>query len=162
MNVLGELQACHFVHQNMGAIAVETTMPMEIDTFVKLLDEKTRAAAQEAWGKRYERFTDVLDYDKNKDNTYVNGLWDGTPPMRKTDVEYSETMQSLKSKILERLAKHLKKNCSTIMDFSKWLELIWEAVKYENFVFSFRNIMAVEAYKRLSGILNDKEWEIKK
>ena len=67
MNVLGELQACHFVHQNMGAIDVKKTMPIEIDSFVQLLDEKTRAAAQEAWKKKYTRFSEVLHYDKNKD-----------------------------------------------------------------------------------------------
>ena len=163
MNVLGELQACHFVHQNMGAVDVKKTMPIEIDTFVQLLDEKTRAAAQEAKKKKYQRFADVLDYDKNKDNPYVCGLWDGTPPMGKTALEYSKTMQCLKGNILERLEMIVKKkNCSTIQDFSKWLEDIWEAIKYENFVFSFRNVLAVEAYKRLSGILNDKEWDIKK
>ena len=163
MNVLGELQACHFVHQNMGAVDVKKTMPVEIDTFVQLLDEKTRAAAQEAWKKKYTRFADVLHYDKNKDNTYVSGLWDGSPPMGKTDLEYSNTMQRLKGNILERLENvATKKHCSTLGDFSKWLESIWEAVKYENFVFSFRNVLAVEAYKRLSRILNDKEWKIKR
>ena len=163
MNVLGELQACHFVHQNMGAVDVERTMPIEIDTFVQLLDEKTRAAAQEAWKKKYRHFTNVLHYDKNKDNTYVCGLWDSSPPMGKIDIEYSNTMHRLKGKIFERLENVVKKKlCSTLQDFSKWMVEIWEAVKYENFVFSFRNVLAVEAYKRLSTILNDKEWEIKK
>ena len=163
MNVLREVQACHFVHQNMGAIDVKKTMPIEIDTFVQLLDEKTRATAKEACKKKYTCFTDVLHYDRNKDNTYVSGLWDGSPPMGKTDLEYSNTMQKLKGNILERLENVVKKKrCTTLADFSKWLESIWEAVKYENFVFSFRNVLAVEAYKRLSTILNDKEWEIKK
>ena len=163
MNVLGELQACHFVHQNMGAIDVKKTMPIEIDSFVQLLDEKTRAAAQEAWKKKYTRFSEVLHYDKNKDNTYVGGLWDGTPPMGKTDIGYLNMMHRLKGNILERLETvSKKKHFSTLEDFSKWLEVIWEAVKYENFVFSFRSVLAVEAYKRLSRILNDKEWEIKK
>ena len=163
MNVLGELQACYFVHQNIGAVDVKKTIPVEIDTFVQLLDEKTRAAAQEALKKKYTRFTDVLHYDKNKDNTYVCGLWDGTPPMGKTEIEYSETMQRLKRNVLERLESVVqRKQCSTLEDFSKWLVVIWEAIKYENFVFSFRNVLAVEAYKRLSRILNDKEWNIKK
>ena len=162
MNVLGEFQACHFVHQNMGAIDVKKIMPIEIDTFVKLLDEKTRAAAQEAWKKKFTRFTDVLHYNKNEDNTYVCGLWDGNPPMGKTAIEYSDTMQRLKRNILEKLESVAqKKHCTTLKDFSRWLEVIWEAVKYENFVFIFRNVLAVEAYTRLSRILNDREGEIK-
>ena len=162
MNVLKEFQACHFVHQNMGAADVEKTMPIEIEAFVECLDEKTRAAAQEAWNKKYTQFTDVLYYDKNKDNTYVSGLLDGSPPMGKTDIEYSTTMQRLKGDILERLETFVKKKpCSTLGDFSKWMESIWEAVKCENFVFSFRNVLTVEAYKGLLRILDDKEWDIK-
>ena len=80
----------------------------------------------------------------------------------KTDIEYSTTMQKLKGDILERLETFVKKRpCSTLGDFSKWMESIWEAVKYENFVFSFRNVLTVEAYKGLLRILDDKEWDIK-
>ena len=163
MNVLGELQACQFIHQNIAAIDVETIMASEMDYFVKMLDEKTRAAAQEAWKKKYTRFTDVLYYDAKKDNTYVVGLWDGAPPMSKVNIAYSIKMQELKAHILEKIETvGYSKSYSTLEDFSKWLDAIWEAVKYENFVFSFRNVLAVEAYKRLSEILNNKQWEIKK
>ena len=166
MNVLGELQACHFVHQNMGAVDVKRTMPIEIDAFVKLLDEKTQTAAEEAGEQNYTRFTDTLHYDHNTDNTYLCHLWVGTPPMGKANREYSYTTQRLKTKILERV-KHVtevtkEKGCSTLVDFSKWLQEIWKAVKYENFVFSFRNVLAMETYKRISKIFNDKQWKIKK
>ena len=163
MNVLGELQACHFVHQNMGAVDVGQTLLPEIDAFVKLLDEKTQAAAKEAGEQKYQRFMDTLHYDRNTDNTYVCHLWVGTPPMGRADREYSHTTQRLKTKILERV-KHVTKvkGCSTLDDFSRWLQEIWEAVKYENFVFSFRNVLAMETYKRLSKIFNDKQWEMKK
>ena len=93
MNVLGELQACHFVHQYMGAVDVGKKMRSEIDAFVELLDEKTRTAAEEAGQGKYKKFKDALHYDSKDDNTYVGGLWDGTPPMGKVDVEYSYTMQ---------------------------------------------------------------------
>ena len=163
MNVLGELQDCHFVHQNMGAVDVKKTMPIEIDAFVQLLDEKTRTAAREAGKMKYQKFTDVIHYDSSKDNIYVCGLFDGTPPMGKTDTEYSNTMQRLKSKILQDLEHVIeKKHCMTLGEFSKWLDDIWHAIKCENFVFSFRDVLAVEAHKKVSGILNDKQWEIKK
>ena len=163
MNVLGELQACHFVHQNMGAVDAEKKMLTEIDAFIESLDEKTRTAAKEAGQGTYNKFKDALRYDSKSDNTYVGGLWDGTPPMGKVDIEYSYTMQKLKAKILERVKYVTKeKSCSTLADFSKWLEDIWEAFKYENFVFSFRNVLAMETYKRLSKIFNDEQWEIKK
>ena len=162
MNVLGELQACHFIHQNMGAVDVENKMLIEIDTFVQLLDEKTRAAAQEARQNKYKRFTDVLQYDKEKDNTYVCGLWDGSPPMGRTNIKYSQTMQKLKASILEQLKQFSRsKNCSSLKDFADWIRKVWEAIKYESFVFSFRNVLAIEAYNKLTRIFNDKQWEIK-
>ena len=163
MKVLRELQACHFVHTNMGAVDVEKKIMPEIDAFVEKLDEKTETAAAEAGEHNYKTFTDVLHYDRKNDNTYVGHLWTGTPPMAKVDIEYSQKIQRLKTRILER-AECLTdgKCCSTLEDFSKWLGVIWEAVKYENFVFSFRNVLAIEAYKRLSRILNDKQWKIKK
>ena len=163
MNVLGELQACHLVHQNMGAVNVKKKMQSEIDAFIELLDEKTRTAAKEAGQGEYQKFKDVLHYDSNTDNIYVGNLWDGTPPMGKVDVEYSYTVQRLKAKILERVEHVAKiKCCSTLADFSKWLNQIWDVVKYENFVFSFRNVLAMETYKRLLNIFSDKRWEIKK
>ena len=141
MNVLGELQTCHFVHQFMGAVDVGKKMRTEIDAFVDMLDEKTWAAAEEAGQEKYKKFSHALHYDSKNDNTYLCGLWDGTPPMAKVDLEYSQTMQRLKVNILEE---------------------IWEAVKYENFVFSFRNVLEMETYKRLSKIFSDIQCEIKK
>ena len=54
MNVLGELQACHFVHQNIGAVDAGQKLLPEIDAFVKMLDEKTRIAADQAGEHKYQ------------------------------------------------------------------------------------------------------------
>ena len=48
MNIVGEHQACHFVHQNMGAVDVMTKVATEIDAFVRDLNAKTLAAAKDA------------------------------------------------------------------------------------------------------------------
>ena len=95
MNILGEHQACHFIHQNMGAVDVMTEVATEIDAFVRDLNAKTLAAAKDVdQSDKYKKFTDVLKYDATKDNTYVPGLWDGALPMGKTNTEYSKTMQT--------------------------------------------------------------------
>ena len=101
MNILGEHQACHFVHQNMGAVDVMTKVATEIDAFVRDLNIKTLVAAKDTdHSDRYTKFTDVLQYDATKDNTYVPGLWDGSLPMAKTNAIYSKTMQQLKLSVV--------------------------------------------------------------
>ena len=104
MNILGEHQACHFIHQNMGAVDVMTKVATEIDAFVRDLNAKTLAAANDVdQSDKYKKFTDVLKYDATKDNTYVPGLWDGALPMGKTNTEYSKTMQRLKMDIIRKV-----------------------------------------------------------
>ena len=101
MNVVGEHQACHFVHQNMGAIDVMTKVATEIDAFVKDLNAKSPAAAKDVGrSDQYTKFTDVLHYDPTKDNTYVPGLWDGSLPMAKTNSQYLKIIATLKSDII--------------------------------------------------------------
>ena len=100
MNIVGEHQAVHFIHQNMGAVDVMTKVATEIEAFVRDLNAKTLAAAQDAGQcDQYKKFVDVLKYNPAEDNTYVPGLWDGALPMGKTNAEYSKTMQKLRRDI---------------------------------------------------------------
>ena len=104
MNIVGEHQACHFVHQNMGAVDAMTKVATEIDAFVKDLNAKTLAAAIDVGqSDQYTKFTDVLQYNPTEDNTYVPGLWDGSLPMGKINSHYSKTMQKLKSDIINNV-----------------------------------------------------------
>ena len=166
MNILGEHQACHFVHQNMGAVDVMTKLSTEIDAFVRDLNAKTLAAAKDVdQSDKYKKFTDVLKYDATKDNTYVPGLWDGALPMGKANTEYAKTMQKLKMDIMTNVTDMQTKNRKrlyTFCDVSKRLEDLWNAIKYENFVLSFRNVLAVEAHKKLTKVFKEEQWTIKR
>ena len=166
MNIVGEKQACHFVHQNMGAVDAMTKVSTEIDAFVRDLNAKTLAAAKDTdQSDQYKRFTDILKYDPTTDNTYVPGLWDGTPPMGKTNAYYSQTMQELKSHIVATVSNmqtDQRKGLNTFEDFGKRLHEVWNAIKHENFVLSFKNVLAVEAHKKLSRVLDQDHWTIKR
>ena len=39
---------------------------------------------------------------------------------------------------------------------------MWNAIKYENFVLTFRNVLAVEAYKKLTKVFKEEQWTIKR
>ena len=166
MNIVGEHQACHFVHQNMGAVDVMTKIATEIDAFVRDLNTKTEAAAKDVGqSDQYKKFTDVLKYDATKDNTYVPGLWDGTLPMAKTNAHYSRIMERLRFYILSNavdMHNKYKKQLFSSGDFAKRLDELWEAIKYENFILSFRNVLAVEAHRKLSEVYKELQMEIKR
>ena len=166
MNIVGEHQACHFVHQNMGAVDAMTKVSTEIDAFVRELNEKTLAAAKDAdQSDKYTKFTDVLHYDPATDNTYVPGLWNGTPPMAKTNSHYSKTLQALKMAVFTSVMKMQdckgKKLC-TFNELAKRLDELWNAIKYENFVLSFKNVLAVEAHKKLTKVFDEEQWTLKR
>ena len=163
MNVVGQKQSCYFVHQNMGAVGALTELDTEIHSLVNELDEKTKAAAVDAGqNHKYAKFSDVLQYDSISDNLYVSGLLTGTPPMGKIDVQYSNKMQKLKCDIIR--SKHLNNRnvCGTLMDFAVRVNELWEAIKHENFVLSFRNVLAIEAHRKMQRIFDDAEWDVKK
>ncbi len=167
MNLIGEKQACHFVRQNMGAVEAAAMNQLAVDMFVNILDEATATAAKSCQLEdinKYTCFSDVLHYDKNTDNTYVPGLWKGTPPMAKPNKGYSVVVQELKSQILQRLdqVRRQGKECSSLKDFSTWLGDLWDGIKYENFIFSFRNVLAMDAYRNLANILDDQKRIMKK
>ena len=193
MNVVGEHQACHFVHQNMGAVDAMTKVASEIDTFVHELNQKTEAVAKDV--KEYTRsnqralrsktlkFTDIIQYDSSIDNTYVAGLWDGALPMCKVNTHYAHQIQELKSTIIAHILAlqnrrlpgknwqekfHIEtrlgkqKKLSTFGDLAKRLDELWDAIKYENFVLSFKNVLAIEAHRKLTKIFDDEQFKIKR
>ena len=164
MNILGEHQAVHFVHQNMGAVDVMTKVATEIEAFVKDLNGKTLAAAQDVGQcDQYKKFTDILKYNPTEDNTYVPGLWDGALPMGKTNIQYSKTTQKLKLDVLRIFEGILKKKKpSSFSQMALRTNELWNAIKYENFVLSFKNVMAVEAHKRLTKIFDEERWTLKR
>ena len=133
---------------------------------IRDLNIKTLVAAKDTdHSDRYTKFTDVLQYDATKDNTYVPGLWDGSLPMAKTNAIYSKTMQQLKLSVvtsIEDMQEKRQKSFYTFEDFTHRLQDIWRGIKFENFVFTFRNVLAVEAHRRLTSVFNGEQWSLKR
>ena len=165
MNVVGEHQACHFVHQNMGAVDAMAKTATEIDAFVRDLNLKTSVAAKDTdQSDRYKKFADVLQYDPTKNNTYAPGLWDGALPMGKSNSLYARTVQLLKSDIISNAEQRGKKQktMATFEDYTMRLDELWDAIKYENFVLSFKNVLAVEAHRKVTKIYDEEQWKMKR
>ncbi|XP_072273180.1 interferon-induced very large GTPase 1-like [Pyxicephalus adspersus] len=76
---------------------------------------------------------------------------------------YSENVYELKKYLLEFLKKQNVNNTQCkIPDFITWVKSLWNAVKHEKFIFSFRNSLVADAYTKLSIQYSLWEWDFTK
>ncbi|KAM8763429.1 up-regulator of cell proliferation-like [Acanthopagrus schlegelii] len=162
MKEIGKKPVCHFVHQNVGGVSAHTKMMKERKHLLDQLNEMTQIAAEMESRPLIKSFTDVLDYDIQKNNWNIPGLWNGTPPMAPVNTGYSEAVADLKKNLLETVKGDRSDELSTIPEFLEWMKSLWKAVKYESFIFSFRNTLVAHAYYNLCKEFNDWEWEFKR
>ncbi|XP_038671292.1 LOW QUALITY PROTEIN: interferon-induced very large GTPase 1-like [Scyliorhinus canicula] len=161
MREVGKRPVCYFVHQNVSAVSAHD---QNIAGRKQLLDVMTRAAAKmEKRDGQFTKFSDVLEYDAVKNNWNIPGLWHGIPPMAAVNTGYSHNVFKLKIRLFENLKEMGNKGrTSTISEFIQWTKSLWNAVKYENLTFSFRNSLVAEAYKELSVKYTNLEWKLRK
>ncbi|XP_062901233.1 up-regulator of cell proliferation-like [Mobula hypostoma] len=162
MRETGKGLRCIFVHQNVGDVSAHNQNLRGRQKLLEQLDKMTAAAAKLEKVDRVT-FRDVMDYDADKDNWYIPGLWHGTPPMAAVSTGYSEHVSQLKKNLIQCLIQQRKsQGAFTIPDFIKWMAGLWEQVKHENFIFNFQNSLFAEAYNHLSVKYKDWEWELHK
>ncbi|KAG2464482.1 GVIN1 GTPase, partial [Polypterus senegalus] len=119
------------------------------------------AAKQENKEETYTKFSDVIHYDIKKTMKYIPGLWHSLPPMASVSSEYSEKVFELKQQLVEHIKQERKKRLPlTISDFIILMEDFSNAVKSEDFIFSFQNSLAAVTYSKLSSEYSDWKWEI--
>ncbi|XP_043539102.1 up-regulator of cell proliferation-like, partial [Chiloscyllium plagiosum] len=159
MKVVGKRPNCQFVHQKVGDVSAHQKNMGSHKSLHQELDALTKIVAKtERQDHKFSKFSDILDYDSKKNNWYIPGLWCGNPPMALVNMGYSQKVTELKHKILQHF---LNRRPSTIPEFICWMESTWNAVKHENFIFSFRNSLVADAYNRLSEKYSDLEWKLR-
>ncbi|XP_043952748.1 up-regulator of cell proliferation-like [Gambusia affinis] len=161
MKEVGKKPRCQFVHQNVSDVSAHDKNLRDRKLLLEQLNEMTQAAAKMEKKEENKKFTDVMEYNPDTGNCYVPGLWNGNPPMAPVNAGYSETVYELKKNIIQQLGK-CESTSNNILEFSEWITSLWNAVKHENFIFSFRNSLVADAYMRLCTEYNQWEWEFKK
>ncbi|KAM4714770.1 LOW QUALITY PROTEIN: up-regulator of cell proliferation-like [Anableps anableps] len=161
MKEVGKKPQCQFVHQNVSDVSAHEKNLRDRKLLLEQLDEMTQAAAKMEKKEENKSFTDVMEYNPDTGNCYIPGLWNGNPPMAPVNAGYSEAAYELKKNIIQQLGK-CGSASNNILEFRVWITSLWNAVKHENFIFSFRNSLVVDAYMRLSTEYNKWEWEFKK
>ncbi|XP_032439894.1 up-regulator of cell proliferation-like [Xiphophorus hellerii] len=161
MKEVGKKPQCQFVHQNVSDVSAHEKNLRDRKLLLEQLNEMTQAAAKMEKKEENKSFTDVMEYNPDTGNCYIPGLWNGNPPMAPVNAGYSETVYELKKNIIQQLGK-CESTSNNILEFREWITSLWNAVKHENFIFSFRNSLVADAYMRLCTEYNQWEWEFKK
>ncbi|KAM8746803.1 interferon-induced very large GTPase 1-like [Acanthopagrus schlegelii] len=161
MKEVGKKPKCQFVHQNVSDVSAHEKNLRDRKLLLQQLNEMTQAAAKMEKREENKSFTDVMEYSPDTGNWYVPGLWNGNPPMAPVNAGYSEAVYELKKNIIQMLGS-CESSANNILEFTEWTESLWNAVKHENFIFSFRNSLVADAYMRLCTEFNKWEWEFKK
>ncbi|KAM3598116.1 uncharacterized protein V6R79_013696 [Siganus canaliculatus] len=137
--------SCVFVHQNVTDI---TAAEKNKDRKIRLqeeLDQMTKLSAKEE-DCDGECFSDIIEFDVQKDVKYFAQLWEGSPPMAPPNPGYSENIQDLKSYILSKASQTTG---ISLTHFKSKVQDLWKALLNENFVFSFKNTLEVSVYRKL-------------
>ncbi|KAM4023998.1 up-regulator of cell proliferation-like [Anomaloglossus baeobatrachus] len=162
MKQVGKKPNCQFVHQNVSDVSAHDKNMRDRKKLLQQLDEMTRVAAKMEKKSGFDKFSDVMDYDLDKHNWYIPGLWQGVPPMAPVNSGYSEHVSELKKYLLQFLQTKKLGRALTIPDFFKWLKNLWNAVKNEKFIFSFRNSLVADAYNKLATQFSQWAWNFTK
>ncbi|KAL0970230.1 hypothetical protein UPYG_G00239120 [Umbra pygmaea] len=161
MKEVGKKPKCQFVHQNVADVSAHDKNMRDRKMLLEQLNEMTQAAARMENKEENKSFTDVMEYNPETGNWYIPGLWHGNPPMSPVNAGYSESVYELKKNMIE-VFQNCESSGNNIMDFLQWTKSLWNAVKYENFIFSFRNSLVANAYIKLSIEFNKWEWSFRK
>uniref|UniRef100_A0A3Q2QVL9 Up-regulator of cell proliferation-like n=1 Tax=Fundulus heteroclitus TaxID=8078 RepID=A0A3Q2QVL9_FUNHE len=162
MTHIGKKPACHFVHQNVAGVSAHSKCIAERKRLLDQLDEMTQIASEMEKQPTAKLFTDVLNYDMEKNNWNIPGLWHGTPPMAPVNTGYSEAVADFKKHLLETIKSNGNNEPTQIPEFLEWMTSLWRTVKYENFIFNFRNTLVAYAYDNLCKAFNQWDWEFRK
>ncbi|KAM9398968.1 up-regulator of cell proliferation-like [Salvelinus alpinus] len=160
MKEVGKKPICHFVHQNVSDISAHDNNMRDRKKLLEQLNEMTQAAARMEKKENITKFTDVMEYDPDTSSYYIPGLWHGTPPMAPVNAGYSEAVYDFKKSLMQDLRQCQSNDDMT--HFMKWTQSLWDSVKFEKFIFSFRNSLVADAYSRLCSEYNGWEWTFQK
>ncbi|XP_044870470.1 interferon-induced very large GTPase 1-like [Mauremys mutica] len=163
MEETGHKPNCQFVHQNVSDVSAHEQNMRDRKHLLEHLNEMTKAAARMEKQPKELTFSDIMDYNLEEHNWYIPGLWHGVPPMAPVNMGYSERVSKLKKYLLQYTrSRSPNRNLKDIPQFIEWVKSLWNGVKHENFIFSFRNSLVAEAYNQLCLRYSEWEWELRK
>uniref|UniRef100_A0A3B3S4Y5 VLIG-type G domain-containing protein n=1 Tax=Paramormyrops kingsleyae TaxID=1676925 RepID=A0A3B3S4Y5_9TELE len=92
MKEVGKKPCCQFVHQNVADVSAHDKNLRDRKLLLEQLNEMTQTAAKMEKREDNKTFTDIMEYNPEKNNWYIPGLWHGNPPMAPVNAGYSESV----------------------------------------------------------------------
>ena len=137
--------SCQFVKHHVANVSASKTNEGR-QQFLNKLDRMTVLAAKaEHCEGLYVHFSNVITFNDKTNIHNFPSLWEGNPPMAPVNPAYCEAAVKLKSKFITDLSKSTNFLCS-VDEFKERVKLLWNAILKENFIFSFKNTLEMEAY----------------
>ncbi|XP_071598399.1 interferon-induced very large GTPase 1-like [Heliangelus exortis] len=152
--------SCLFVHQNVGEITAKEQNMEGRRRLQQKLDEMTVVAAQQEFCD-VRSFSEVIRFDINTHVHYFAHLWEGNPPMAPPNPTYSQNVQELKSKILQAAEKESQGSILRLSGLKVRISDLWNALRNENFIFSFKNSLEIAAYNDLEAAFSHWTWQLR-
>uniref|UniRef100_A0A3B4F6C3 VLIG-type G domain-containing protein n=1 Tax=Pundamilia nyererei TaxID=303518 RepID=A0A3B4F6C3_9CICH len=149
--------SCVFVHQNVTDVAAAEKNMDGKRRLQEKLDQMAKLAAKEEVFNA-ECFSDVIDFDVQKDVKYCAQLWEGSPPMAPPNPDYSESIQEVKNTILSKASKSAG---ITLSQFKSKIQDLWTALLNESFLFSFKNTLEISVYRKLEVQYGSWTWTLR-
>ncbi|KAK7939389.1 hypothetical protein WMY93_002715 [Mugilogobius chulae] len=157
MNKVKLSPSCVFVHQNMTDVGGEEKNRDRKRKLQDTLNQIVKLAAKEEVCDA-ESFSDIIEFDAEKDMKYFAQLWDGNPPMAPPNPGYSDSVRDLKSFILSKASES---SGVTLSEFKAKVQDLWNALLNENFVFSFKNTVEISVYRKLEIEFGNWTWALR-
>ncbi|OCT59078.1 hypothetical protein XELAEV_18001566mg [Xenopus laevis] len=161
MKQVGGKSYCLFVHQNVNDVSAYLNNRINRNKVLNELNEMTKVAAKMEFINAPVTFSDIMTYDPDKHSWYIPALWHGVPPMAPINLGYSENIFKLRKHLFELMKESQNSLSHDTSSFTEWMNNLWKAVKYETFIFSFRNSLVAEAYEQLSAKYSALEWNFR-
>ncbi|XP_046849933.1 interferon-induced very large GTPase 1-like [Xenia sp. Carnegie-2017] len=149
MKLVKEKKTCKIVHQNVAATDAEDKLITDRHNLKQDLDKMAKLAAKhENCEEEFQKLDDIIAFDENEDVFYIPSLLKGSPPMAPINPNYGRAVQEVKDNIIHLMcSKVLSRNDISV--FRERVNMLWEAMLKENFIFNFRNVIEVRAFTSL-------------
>ncbi|XP_018414576.1 PREDICTED: up-regulator of cell proliferation-like [Nanorana parkeri] len=161
MKTVGKRPSCVFVHQNVSDVSAHENNRRDRRKLRDLLDEMTKIVAKVENKLDIKGFSDVMEHNIENSSWYIPGLWCGVPPMAAINSGYSIATYEFKIYLLQILKQPVRKS-QKFNDLSEWIKSLWNSVKHESFIFSFRNSLVAKLYNELSLKYSELQWNFRK
>ncbi|CAI5691276.1 unnamed protein product [Oreochromis niloticus] len=149
--------SCVFVHQNVTDVAAAEKNMDGKRRLQEKLDQMAKLAAKEEVCSA-KCFSDVIEFDVQKDVKYCAQLWEGSPPMAPPNPDYSESIQEVKNTILSKASKSAG---ITLSQFKSNIQDLWTALLNESFAFSFKNTLEIAVFRQLEVQYGNWTWTLR-